>query len=69
MAFMERMGDTLLSMGKDVSQKAKDMSGIAKLKLNIRSKEDFVKEQYMEIVLSLNLETFLVLTQGVALIA
>ena len=49
MAFMERMGDTLLSMGKDVSQKAKDMSGIAKLKLNIRSKEDFVKEQYMEI--------------------
>ena len=46
MAFMERMGDTLLSMGKDVSQKAKDMSGIAKLKLNIRSKEDFVKEQY-----------------------
>ncbi len=49
MAFMERMGDTLLSMGKDVSQKAKDMSGIAKLKLNIRSKEDYVKEQYMEI--------------------
>lgn len=49
MAFMERVGDTLLSMGKDVSQKAKDMSGIAKLKLNIRAKEDFVKEQYMEI--------------------
>lgn len=49
MAFMERMGDTLLNMGKDVSQKAKDMSGIAKLKLSIRAKEDFVKEQYMEI--------------------
>ena len=49
MAFIERMGDTLLNMGKDVSQKAKDMSGIAKLKLNIRSKEDFVREQYMEI--------------------
>ena len=49
MAFMERMGDTLLSMGKDVSQRAKDMSGIAKLKLSIRSKEDFVRAQYIEI--------------------
>lgn len=49
MAFIEKMGDTLFNMGKDVSQKAKDMSGIAKLKLNIRAKEDFVKAQYMEI--------------------
>ena len=49
MAFMERMGDTLLNMGKDVSQKAKDMSGIAKLKFNIRSKEDFVRAQYIEL--------------------
>ena len=49
MALLEKVGDTILSMGKDMSQKAKDMSGIAKLKLNIRSKEDFIKEQYIEI--------------------
>ena len=49
MAFIERMGDALLNMGKDVSQKAKDVSGIAKLKLNIRSKEDFIRDLYIEL--------------------
>lgn len=32
-----------MSAGKDVGQKAKDVSGIAKLKMDIRSKEDFVE--------------------------
>ena len=49
MEFFEKLGDTIVSVGKDVTQKAKDVSGIAKLKLDIRSKEDFIKEQYIEL--------------------
>lgn len=46
MSFFDKVGDTIVSMGKDVGQKAKDVSGIAKLKLDIRTRKDFVKEQY-----------------------
>ena len=49
MDVFEKIGDTIVQVGKDVTQKAKDVSGIAKLKLDIRSKEELVKEQYMEI--------------------
>lgn len=49
MDFFEKLGDTIVNVGKDVTQKAKDVSGIAKLKLDIKSKEDFIREQYMEL--------------------
>ena len=49
MDFFEKLGDTIIHAGKDVTQKAKDVSGIAKLKLDIRSKEDFIKEQYIQL--------------------
>lgn len=49
MEFFDKLGDTLLNAGKDVTQKAKDVSGIAKLKLDIHSKEDFIKSQYTEL--------------------
>ena len=49
MEFFEKLGDTIVNVGKDVTQKAKDVSGIAKLKLDIKSKEDFIKEQYIEL--------------------
>ena len=49
MDILEKIGDTIVHVGKDVTQKAKDVSGIAKLKLDIRAKEDFIKEQYMAI--------------------
>lgn len=34
---------------KDVSQKAKEVSGVAKLKLDVKSKEDYVEKQYAEL--------------------
>lgn len=46
MDLFEQIGEALVSAGKDVSQKAKDVSGIAKLKIDIRSKEDYVQKQY-----------------------
>lgn len=49
MAFLDKLGDTILNAGKDMTQKAKDVSGIAKLKLDIHSREDFVKEQYVKL--------------------
>ena len=49
MAIFEKIGDTLVNVGRDVTQKAKDVSGIAKLRIDIRAKEDFIKEQYLEL--------------------
>lgn len=46
MDFFDKLGETIVSAGKDVGQKAKDVSEIAKLKLDIKSKEDFVEKQY-----------------------
>jgi len=49
MDIFNKIGDTIFSTGKDVSQKAKDLSGIAKLKLDIKMKEDFVEKQYAQV--------------------
>lgn len=49
MEIFDKISDTIINVGKDVTQKAKDVSGIAKLKMDIRSKEDFIKEQYIEL--------------------
>lgn len=38
--------DSLYTAGKDIGQKAKDVSGVARLKLDIRAKEDYVEKQY-----------------------
>ena len=39
MSFFDEMKESLVSAGKDVSQKAKEVSGVAKLKLDVKSKE------------------------------
>lgn len=49
MDFFDKLGDTLVNAGKDVSKKAKDLSGTAKLNMDIKSKEDFIQRQYTEI--------------------
>ena len=49
MTFFTKLGETISATGKDVSQKAKELTGIAKLNLDIKAKEDFVERQYMEI--------------------
>lgn len=46
MEFFDKLGESLVSAGKDVSQRAKDMSEIAKLRLDIKSKEDYVEKKY-----------------------
>jgi rubrerythrin len=49
MAFLDKLGETLVSAGKDVSQKAKDLSGSAKLTMDIRAKEDQLEGLYKEL--------------------
>lgn len=49
MASWEEFKGSLFAAGRDVSQKAKEMSEITKLKLDIRSKEDFIEKQFANI--------------------
>ena len=46
MASWEDLKGSLFAAGRDVSQKAKDVSEIAKLKMDIHTKEDFVEKQF-----------------------
>lgn len=46
MAFFDKLGESLTTAGKEVSQKAKEVSEITKLKLDIKAKEDYVQGQY-----------------------
>ena len=49
MDFFDKLGESLVSAGKDVSQKAKDVSEIARLRIDIKAKEDYVDRQYREL--------------------
>lgn len=49
MEFFDKLGETIVTAGRDVTQKAKDISGVAKLKMDIKAKEEFVNRQYAEI--------------------
>lgn len=49
MDFFSKLGETISATGKDVSKKAKDLTGLAKLNFDIRAKEDYVLKQYEEV--------------------
>lgn len=49
MSVFDEMKDSLLTAGKEVTQKAKDVSEIAKLRLDLKAKQDFVENQYKEL--------------------
>ena len=49
MAFFDKLSETLVNASKDVSQKAKDLSGVAKLTMDIHTKEDQVQKMYAQI--------------------
>ncbi len=49
MGFFDKLSDTLWNTGKDVTQKAKDLTDSAKLSMEIRSNEDMVRHLYTEI--------------------
>lgn len=46
MDFFDKLSETLLNAGKDVGQKAKDLSDAARMTMDIRTKEDQVQKMY-----------------------
>lgn len=49
MDFFSKLGDTISATGKDVSKKARDLTGLAKLNMDVRAKEEYILKQYGEI--------------------
>lgn len=49
MEFFSKLGETLSDVGKDVAQKSKELTGIAKLRLDIKAKEDHIRKLYAQI--------------------
>lgn len=50
MAFdFDKLKDELFSVGKEVGDKVSGVSNIAKLKLDVRSKEDFLEKQFAQL--------------------
>ena len=45
----DKLKDDLFSVGKEVGDRVSDFSNIAKLKLELRSKEDFIQRQFAEL--------------------
>lgn len=46
MDFFSKLGETLSEAGRDVSQKAKDLTESTKMNLDIHSKEEYINRQY-----------------------
>jgi len=49
MNFFDKVGNAIQTGVKEVSEGAKGMTDIAKMKMEIKSKEDFIERQYIEI--------------------
>lgn len=48
-AFVNKIGETISAKGKEVTDKAKDIADVVNLKSRIKSCEETVKKNYMEI--------------------
>ena len=46
MDFFSKLGETLSEAGRDVSQKAKDLTESTKMNIDIHSKEEYINRQY-----------------------
>lgn len=49
MELFDRLGDTIVSVSKDATQKAKDISDLARIRMEIRSKQDYLNKLFLEI--------------------
>ena len=45
----DKLKGNIVSVGKDVGNKVNDVSAVAKVKLDIRSKENYIEKQYTEL--------------------
>lgn len=49
MDVFERIGNAVKQKGQDAAVKARELAGVAQLKVQISTQEDIIKKQYMEI--------------------
>ncbi|MCH5344834.1 MAG: hypothetical protein J1E64_12425 [Acetatifactor sp.] len=49
MDYIEKIGDTIVAMGKEATDKAKELAEIASLKSQIGTCEEIIKKNYLEI--------------------
>ena len=49
MDFFDKISDAAIAIGKEVSDKAKDMGGYAKLQYEIRTREGYLDELYRDL--------------------
>lgn len=49
MDFLEKLGDNITMMGKEATDKAKEMAEIARLKSQIATCEEVIRRNYLEI--------------------
>ncbi len=49
MELFDKLGDTIVSVSKDATQKAKDISELARIRMEIRAKKDYINKLYLEI--------------------
>ena len=49
MELFDKLGDTIVSVSKDATQKAKDISDLARIRMEIRSKQDYLNKLFLEI--------------------
>lgn len=49
MEFFNKLGETIVSAGKDVTQKTKELTDVAKIKFEMSSKEDELKKLYIDL--------------------
>lgn len=49
MELFDKLGDTIISVSKDATQRAKDISELARLRMEMRAKQDYLNKLYVEI--------------------
>lgn len=49
MELFDKLGDTIVSVSKDATQKAKDISDLARIRMEIHAKQDYINKLYLEI--------------------
>lgn len=49
MELFDKLGDTIVSVSKDATQKAKDISELARIRMELRNKQDYLNKLFLEI--------------------
>lgn len=49
MELFDKIGDTIVSVSKDATQKAKDISELARIRMELRAKQDYLNKLFLEI--------------------